>query len=176
MGGNVWIAGVFGWIGFMILTTPAFLKWGAQSAEKAYLTPLGLAITRTPGLKPSVFGFSGGGQKFIPDGPAIVEGERNGRFVHIETIDKHSLTTLQAPSPIFHAQSDNGKLRPNQDAPEVVAKALKRLRKAKRWQGVEVHADKKELTVQRQSKGTNMWLYDLWLAEYLLDKIGEGWR
>ena len=30
------------------------------------------------------------------------------------------------------------------------------------------------ITVQRQSKRINMWLYDLWLAEYLLDKIGDG--
>ena len=28
--------------------------------------------------------------------------------------------------------------------------------------------------VQRHAKGTNMWLYDLWLAEYLADRVGAG--
>ncbi len=173
-GGGIWIAGVFVWVGLMVLATPGFLKWGSQSAEKAYLAPLGLAITNTPGLKPDVMGFIGGGQKLIPNGPAIVEGERYGRLVHIETIDKHSLTILQAESPEFKAHSDAGKLRPGENAPEIVTKALKSLRKAKRWQGIEVRADSEGISIQRQSKGTNMWLYDLWLAEYLLDKIDAG--
>ncbi len=35
-----------------------------------------------------VIGLIGGGQKLILDGPAIVEGERYGRLIHIETIGK----------------------------------------------------------------------------------------
>jgi len=31
--------------------------------------------------------------------------------------------------------------------------------------------DQHGIAVQRESKGTNMWLYDLWLAEYLLDNF-----
>ena len=38
------------------------------------------------------------------------------------------------------------------------------------------NAGSEGIGVQRESKGTNMWLYDLWLAEYLLDKIGAGYR
>jgi hypothetical protein len=34
-----------------------------------------------------------------------------------------------------------------------------------------VYAGPEGIAVQRQSKSTNMWLYDLWLAEYLLDRI-----
>jgi hypothetical protein len=45
------------------------------------------------------------------------------------------------------------------------------IRKAKRWQGVAVYVGPEGIGVQRQSKGTNMWLYDLWLAEYLIDRI-----
>ena len=55
-----------------------------------------------------------------------------------------------------------------------MARALKSLRKAKRWRGIVVHGGPVGMAVQRQSKGTNMWLYDLWLAEYLLDEIDIG--
>jgi hypothetical protein len=171
---GIWLAGVFVWIALMLVGTPVLLSWGGKSAEKAYLAPLGLAITQVPGLKPDVIGLIGGGQNLIPDGPAIVEGERHGRLVHIETIDKHSLTVLQAKLPEFKVQSNDGKLVPDKGAPETVVRALKSLRKAKRWQGIEVNAGSDGIGIQRQSKGTNMWLYDLWLAEYLLDKISTG--
>jgi hypothetical protein len=118
-----------------------------------------------------VIGLIGGGQKLIPDGPAIVEGERYGRLVHIETIDKHCLTVLQAKLPEFKVLSKEGKLTPDENAPKDVVDALKSLRKAKRWRGIEVYSGPDGIAIQRESKGTNMWLYDLWLAEYLLDKV-----
>jgi hypothetical protein len=168
---GIWIAGVFVWIVLMLVGTPVLLRWGAKSAENAYLAPLGLALTRMPRLTVGALGLFGGGQKLIPDGPAVVEGARYGRLVHIETIGKHSLTVLQAEVPAFGVQSNAGKLVPDQGAPEAVVKALRSLRKAKRWRGIEVQAGPGGLGIQRQSKGTNMWLYDLWLAEYLLEEI-----
>ena len=57
---------------------------------------------------------------------------------------------------------------------EEVLDTLKNLRKAKRWQGIEVYAASKGIAARREFKGTNMWLYDLWLAKYLLDKINTG--
>jgi hypothetical protein len=89
-------------------------------------------------------------------------------------IDKHSLTVLQARLPQFSIQSNDGKLVPEMGAPEAVVKALRSLRKAKRWRGVVAWAGPQGIAIQRQSPGTNMWLYDLWLAEYLLDKINVG--
>jgi len=170
----VWLGGVFVWVIMMLAVTYFLLGWGGSAAEKAYLAPLGLAITQMPELKPDEVGLIGGGQKLIPDGSAIVEGERHGRLVHIETIGRYSLTVLQANLPEFRVQSNEGKLVPDRGAPEAVAKALKSLPKAKRWRGMEVNAGPEGIGVQRESKGTNMWLYDLWLAEYLLDKIGAG--
>ena len=171
---GIWLGGSLVWVVGMLAVTYFLLGWGGGAAEKAYLAPLGLAITQIPGLKPDEMGLMGGGQILIPDGPAIVEGERHGRLVHIETIDRYSLTVLQANLPEFRVQSDDGKLVPDRDAPEAVSQALKSLRKAKRWQGIEVNAGPEGIGVQRESKGTNMWLYDLWLAEYLLDKIAQG--
>jgi hypothetical protein len=158
----------------MLVGTPILLSWGSKGAEKAYLAPLGLAVTGMPRLTVDPIGLIGGGQIPIPDGPAIFEGERYGRLVHIETIGKHSLTVLQAGTPEFTVQSNDGKLVPGEGAPEAVTRALKSLRKAKRWRGIVVHAGPQGMAIQRSSKGTNMWLYDLWLAEHLLDRIDEG--
>jgi hypothetical protein len=163
--------GVFIWVVLMLIVTSVLLRWGNKNAEYAYLAPLGLTITQEPGLKPDVIGLIGGGQKLIPDGPAIVEGERHGRLVHIEMIDKYSLTILRANLPQFKVLSKGGKLTPDENAPEYVVDALKNLRKAKRWQGIEVYAGPDGIAIQRESKGSNMWLYDLWFGEYLLDKI-----
>lgn len=171
---GIWLGGVFVWIVLMLALTYFLLGWGGGASEKAYLAPLGLAITRVPGLTPDVISMIGGGQKLIPDGPAIVEGERHGRLVHIETLDKYSLTILQGELPEFKVLSKEGKLLPDKNAPENIVDALKGLRKAKRWQGIEVYAGSEGIAVRRESKGTNMWLYDLWLAEYLLDKTSTG--
>jgi hypothetical protein len=171
---GIWLGGILAGIVLQLVVTYVVLGWGGGASEKAYLAPLGLAATSVPGLKSDVIGLIGGGQKLIPDGPAIVEGERHGRFVHIETIDKHSLTIVQAKMPEFAVQSNDGKLVADEGAPDSVAKALKSLRKAKRWRGIVVFAGPEGVAIQRQSKGTNMWLYDLWLAEYLLGKINAG--
>jgi hypothetical protein len=168
---GIWIGGAIAGPVLMIVVTYILLGWGGRASEKAYLAPLGLGVTRVPDLVPDVISMIGGGQMLIPDGPAIVEGERYGRLVHIETIDKHSLTVLQTRLPEFKVLSEEGKLTPDENAPEDVVDALKKLRKAKRWRGIEVYAGPEGIAVQRESKGTNMWLYDLWLAEYLLDKI-----
>jgi hypothetical protein len=172
--GWVWLGGIFVGIALLLVATPILASWGGRSAERAYLAPLGLALTRTPSLAPDAIGLIGGGQELIPDGPAIVEGERYGRLIHIETIGKHSLTVLQATMPEFKVHSNDGKLVPDKGAPEAVARALKSLRKAKRWRGIVANAGPEGIGVHRKSKGTNMWLYDLWLAEYLLHEINAG--
>ncbi len=173
-GAGLWLGGIGFWIVLMLVATPILAGWGGRSAEQAHLAPLGLALTRMPKLKPDVIGLIGGGQKLIPDGPAVVEGERYGRLVHIETIDRYSLTVLQARLPQFEVQSRDGKLVPRRGAPEAVVQAVKGLRKAKRWQGIVVHGGPEGIAIQRESKGTNMWLYDLWLAEHLLGEIDAG--
>jgi hypothetical protein len=163
-----WLGGMFVWVALLLVATPILAGWGSRGGERAFLAPLGLAVTRTPAVQPDLIAVISGGQKLIPAGPAVFEGERHGRPVHIETIGKHSLTVVQARLPEFKVQSNADKLIPDEEAPEGVAKALKSLRKAKRWRGIVVYAGPAGIAVQRQSKGTNMWLYDLWLAEYLL--------
>jgi hypothetical protein len=168
---GIWLAGVFVWVVLMLVGTPVLLSWGGKAMEKTYLYPLGLAVTSTPRLQVDAIGLTGGGQRLIPEGPAVFEGERHKRLVHIEAIGKHSLTILQAGMPTFKVESNDGKLVPDKWAPEAIVGALGSLRKAKRWRGIVVSAGPEGTAVQRQSRGTNMWLYDLWLAEYLLDRV-----
>jgi len=59
----------------------------------------------------------------------------------------------------------------DKDAPEAVIGALKGLRKAKRWRGVRVTGGSEGIGIERESPGQNMWLYDLWLIERLLESI-----
>jgi hypothetical protein len=172
--GGVWLGGMGVWIVLLLVATPILAGWGGKRAEQAHLAPLGLAVARTPTMKPDLIAVISGGQQLIPDGPAIVEGERYGRLVHIETIGKQCLTALQATLPRFEVGSNDGKLVPGKGAPEAVVKALRSLRKAKRWRGIVVHAGPEGIAIHRESSGTNMWLYDLWLAEYLLDEIHGG--
>jgi hypothetical protein len=171
---GTWLAGVFVWIILMLVGTPILLSIGAKSAGTAYLAPLRLEITELPNFDPDAFSSIEGDQNLMLDGAAVIEGERRGRLVHIETLGKDSLTVVQANLPEFEVESKAGKLTPEKGAPDQLVKALKSLRKAKRWKGVQVFADRECIGVQRHSKGTNMWLYDLWLAEYLLNKMGAG--
>jgi hypothetical protein len=171
---GIWLAGVFVWVALMLVGTPFLLTLGSKRAEMTYLAPLGLALTSPPGLEADRTGLMAEGQKQTLDGAAIFEGERHGRLVHIETIGKRSLTVLQAEMPELTVRSNDGKLVPDREAPEAVAKALKRLRKAKRWRGIGVQAGPEGIGIQRQSRGTNMWLYDLWLAEYLSYAVNGG--
>ncbi len=167
---GIWVGGVIVWVPLMLVVTYIVLGWGGKASEKAYIAPLGLEISEAPGMDLDVIAVLTGDQKLFPDGPSIVEGKRHGRLVYIEMIGKHCLTIVRGRLPEFKVKSDAGKLIPNRGAPKTVIRALKSLRKAKRWRGIEVNAGSVGIGIQRKSKGTNMWLYDLWLAEYLLDK------
>jgi hypothetical protein len=170
---GVWVAGVVVWVALMLVGTPFLLSWRSRHGEMAYLAPLRLAVTGTPRLEADRIEKFLGDQEPIPNYPAIFEGERHGRLVHVEPAGTCSLTVVQAQMPEFEAQSHDGKLVPDKAAPEAVAKALKSLRKAKRWLGIVVHAGPEGIGIQRQSRGTNMWLYDLWLAEYLCEAAAD---
>jgi hypothetical protein len=172
--GWIWLGGIFAGIVLQLVATPFLAGWGARRAKDAYLAPLDLALTGTPRVDLDPIGLLSGGQTLIADGAAVLEGQRRGRWVHIQAAGTHCLTVVQAGVPPFRVESQGGKLVPEGDAPEAVTQALRRLRKAKRWQGITLAAGTQGIGIQRQSKGANMWLYDLWLAEYLVHEIGDA--
>ena len=67
-----------------------------------------------------------------------------------------------------------GELVAGEGAPKAVTESLKELRKAKRWVGMESQAGPEGIAVERTpGRRQNMWLYDLWLAERLLEVLEE---
>jgi hypothetical protein len=154
--------------GFVI--TPLLVGRSLRSGEAAYLAPLGLAVAQPHSDQPYVSGLLSMGQALTGEGATVLFGSRRGRPVHVETKGKRSQTLVQAEMPPFRIHSQAGKLVTGEGAPEAVTRALKGMRKAKRWRGIEVVGGPGGVRVQRESPGQNMWLYDLWLAERLLEE------
>jgi hypothetical protein len=152
----IMVVGIFVWIAAMMVGTPLLAGWAGRSGEAAYLAPLGLGMVEVGSVPPE---------------GAVVEGIRHGRLVHIETMGKQTLTVVQAKVPPFTIQSELGKLVADEGAPEFVIRRLKGLRKAKRWRGITVTGGAEGIAIRRESRGQNMWLYDLWLAERLLGNL-----
>jgi hypothetical protein len=160
-GMRIWILGVFA-IMLLFVITPFLVGRAKEEGEAAYLAPLGLSTTASPLASPPR----------MLEGAAVIEGTRHGRRVRIEGRGKQSATWVQAESPPFQIHSLDGKLVAEEGAPRAVTAALRGLRKAKRWRGIEVTGGPEGIAVRRESPGENMWLYDLWLLERLLE---DGW-
>jgi hypothetical protein len=163
--------GVVGIIILFLVVTPFLVGKSIKGGEAAYLAPLGLTLAEPPSDKPYLSGILSMGQALIHEGATVLSGSRRGRPVHVETLGKRSYTLVQAGTPPFEIHSQAGKLVADKDAPEAVIEALRGLRKAKRWRGVEATGGPEGIGIERESPGQNMWLYDLWLIERLLESI-----
>jgi hypothetical protein len=166
----IYVVGALAYIVFAIVVTYILVGWSGGAAEAAYLKPLGLAIVETPTIG---LGTAGGEVRHQVEGATVLGGVRRGRTVQIEAYGKYTYTFVQGNLPRFTVHSDEGKLAPGKNAPDAIVKSLKSLRKAKRWKGIELEAGSAGIAVERESRGQNMWLYDLWLAERLLEAM-EG--
>jgi hypothetical protein len=163
--------GVVGIIILFLVTTPFLVGRSIKGGEAVYLAPLGLALAEPPSDKPYLSGILSIGQALMHEGATVFGGTRRGRQVHVETIGKRSYTWVQAGTLPFEIHSQAGKLVADEEAPEAVTEALKGLRKAKRWRGVKATGGPEGIGIERESPGQNMWLYDLWLIERLLESI-----
>ena len=171
---GVWVGGVLVIMVLLGVVTPFLLGRASKGGEAAYLAPLGLSLAGPPLVESHTSGILGSGQAVVHEGATVLNGSRRGRLVHVETIGKHSYTLVGAETPPFEIHSQAGKLVADEDAPEAVTEALKGLRKAKRWRGVKVTGGSEGIGIERESRGENMWLYDLWLIERLLEKSIEN--
>ena len=159
--------GVIVYIGLVLLMlafTGRLMGRAVEANEAIYLEPLGLKQTGLPtvGLIPGV-----DGPRPKVQGASVMEGTRFGRAVHIEADGWRVTTFVQARSRPFVIRSSAGKLQAEQPS-GAVADALKDLRKAKRWAGLEVKGGPDGITATRAGRGVHMWLYDLWLIERIL--------
>jgi hypothetical protein len=103
---------------------------------------------------------------------SVLLGERRGRSVRLEIKGKHSVIFLDFPIAEFKIESSTGKFEGAEQLPPELKSALD-LPKAKRWQHVRIEGSQRGIKIERTSRGQNMWLYDLWLAERLADAV-EG--
>jgi hypothetical protein len=103
---------------------------------------------------------------------SVLIGERRGRGVRLETKGRHSLTFLDFPIAEFKLESPTGKFGGAEKLPAELRSALE-LPKAKRWQQVRIEGSQRGIKIERTSRGQNMWLYDLWLAERLAEAVED---
>jgi len=162
--GVIFYLGVVVFMGFLSF----FLGGRATKAgEEVILAPLGLKLT---GLPDVVATGTGPGVR----GATVMEGTRFGRAGRI-TVEMGRVTThVEYPVPGFVVKSRAGDLEVESGAPAAVDQALQKLRKAKRWESLEISGDKTGITATRNRKGQNMWLYDLWLIERIVHEIEKG--
>jgi hypothetical protein len=167
--GDIWARGVI-ILAILGAVAPFILgKLVRGREENAQLISLGLAPV-PDGEAP---GGSADGQVKLPRGPVVIAGERHGRPVRIETKGRRCSTAVRASSTGFQVSSADGKLEAGEGAPTAVMDAIRSLRRAKRWRTIQLSAGPDGITVERESRGTNMWLYDLWLIEWLLENLSD---
>lgn len=167
----VWVPGVFVILALFFVLTPLLLFRTARNRSAAYLAPLGLSPTESPMVELDMSGNPVEDQAKPDNGSMTLIGNRLGRRIVIETRGKQSITRIEAELPPFEIRNRDGKLTTGENAPEWLRKGLKGLRRAKRWKGIVINSDSTGITIQRESRRQNMWIYDLWLAEHLLDSL-----
>jgi len=169
-------AGVMLLIVFILVRTYFLLGARVTAGEYAYLRPLGLAVAERPTLdlkrvaRTAVEGPWG----LVAGRGTVLAGTRHGRSVHVVVDSQRNFTMVEAQVPQFTVESKEGKLVAGKNAPEAVWESVKELRKAKRWLGMELQGTPEGILVERiPGRRQNMWLYDLWLAERLLEALEE---
>jgi hypothetical protein len=160
----------------MLVRTPFLLGASIGAGEYAYLRPLGLAVVDRPNidLKRIARTALEGPWGLVSGAATVLGGTRHGRPVQVVVDGKRNYTVVEAPVPPFTVESRDGKLVAGEGAPRAVEESLKELRKAKRWLGMELQAGSEGIVVERAAgRRQDMWLYDLWLAERLLEALEE---
>jgi len=171
------VMGLIGLIIFIMVRTYFLLGASIGGGEYAYLRPLGLTVTEHPTLDLKRFPMTllKGPWGLVTGGATVLAGIRHDRPVQVVVDGKRNYTMVEAQVPRFTVESREGKLVTGKDAPQAVKESLRELRKAKRWVGMELQAGPEGIEVERTpGRRQNMWLYDLWLAERLLEDLGEG--
>jgi hypothetical protein len=102
---------------------------------------------------------------------------REGLFRWAVSFALNAETRVFGSFPRFEARSSGGRLR-SDDADPLVRSALDSANEARRWSRTHVHSGDGEIRVARRlgmlgASGFHDWVYDLWLAEHLADRLGR---
>jgi hypothetical protein len=99
----------------------------------------------------------------------VITGERGGRGVAIEATHEFSLVRLDVPTKPFQIEGRGDELIADPDAPDWVTSALGKIRAPARWRATTIRGGAEGLSVERPGNDGKSWLYDLWLAERLIE-------
>jgi hypothetical protein len=166
---KVWVPGVIVIMVLFFIGTPFLVSRAYKEGENAYMAPLGLIMGDAALGEGNFRGIQAIADAAKQKGAVVFSGSRRERLVGVVVIGKHCFTWVRQELPAFEIKSDDGKLMVDKQAPDAVRTALKELRKAKRWTGIKLTSGSKGIWVERESPGENMWLYDLWLIERVLE-------
>jgi hypothetical protein len=135
------------------------------------MKPLGLQLTQRPkgGFEtraPAMPGFD-----YRLRGSTELSGERHGRKATVRFGGYEeagvSEVTIAAPGPEWSAHSRDGRIKPDDGAPEAATSILRKMKNSTRWNHLEVEVGPEGIVVSRKKAGQGDWLCDLWLAERL---------
>lgn len=166
---KVWVPGVIVIMILFVGITPILIIRVRRAGISAIIEPLGLSLYESSQVDPSSDSLPDNLNDWISDGVQILDGRRLGRPVHIHTRGRKSYLWVESEVPVLEITSTDGRLEAGNDAPEAVKNVVKALRKARRWKGISVKGDSGGIRIERESRGENWWLYDLWLAEKILE-------
>lgn len=72
---------------------------------------------------------------------------------------------------MMESGGDREEIEADESSPSTIKDLIKRFPRAKRWIGISVTGDENGIQITRNSRGQNMWLYDLWMVERLWEKL-----
>lgn len=155
----------------IVLVLFLLLPWTMRRAKKIsddYHAPLGLRISRTPGiiLLPRV-GTDGIGAHTV--GPTTFSGSRHGREVVVDAYAGRSAVLVTQPGPVYRLDGRNDRLQPQGGpVPPAHAELIATLAADDRFNAIRVESGPAGIRVDRRGASVNQdWLFDIWLAERL---------
>jgi hypothetical protein len=135
------------------------------------MAPLGLEVTERPKVGIETREATTGRMGPRVHGALVLSGERSGHRVSIRLGGEEragaSEVSVASPTPEFNAKSRDGRVRPDDGAPEKVVDALQGVPNSTRWKKVAIAGGPGGIKVVRKSGEQSDWLCDLWLAERL---------
>jgi hypothetical protein len=155
---------------FRALAPGGELDRGYELADIA-MAPLGLQVSERPKVDIEMRDPVTPRMGSKIHGALVLSGRRHGRSVTVRRdsgeVGSRSEVTVRAPAPEFEAKARDGRVRPAEGAPDVIAAVLASVPSSTRWKRVEVMGGSEGIVISRKGGDPSDWLCDLWLAERL---------
>lgn len=144
----------------------------AMAASRGVFNSLGLSMS-SPMVGTTVSEYTDGRLDDSANVQAFLTGERHGRKIKVGLGHQDSWIIYETKLPEFHASYENGQWQMSAHLPSAVRQALHQASPDGQWQQlVSLQANSKALIIHRRAKMTNLpWLFDLWLAEKILQSL-----